>query len=77
MLLYRHFDLKKHVNITFEKGLLLKSILIFTFAIVIYYQRNLILDIISLVVVCIYSFVMNKEFLNSCFKTILSKFKRA
>lgn len=77
MLLYRHFDLKKHVNITFEKGLLLKSILIFTFTIVIYYQRNLILDIISLVVVCIYSFVMNKEFLNSCFKTILSKFKRA
>ena len=77
MLLYRHFDLKKHVNITFEKGLLLKSILIFTFALVIYYQRNLILDIISLVVVCIYSFVMNKEFLNSCFKTILSKFKRA
>ena len=77
MLLYRHFDLKKHVNITFEKGLLLKSVLIFTFAIVIYYQRNLILDIISLVVVCIYSFVMNKEFLNSCFKTILSKFKRA
>ncbi len=77
MLLYRHFDLKKHVNITFEKGLLVKSILIFTFAIVMYYQRNLILDIISLVVVFIYSFIMNKEFLNSCLNTIISKIKRA
>lgn len=77
MLLYRHFDLKKHVNITFEKGLLVKSILIFTFAIVMYYQRNLILDIISLVVVSIYSFIMNKEFLNSCLNTIISKIKRA
>lgn len=73
MMVYRHFDLKKYITITYEKGLLIKTILIFTFAIIIYYQRNLYLDILSFVVVVIYSILMNKEFLLASKNTIMSK----
>ena len=74
MMVYRHIDLKKYMNITYEKGLLIKTILIFIFAIVIYYQRNLYLDILSLVVVVIYSFLMNKDFLLASWNTVMRKF---
>ena len=77
MMVYRHIDLKKYINIKIEKGLILKTILIFTFAIILYYQNNLILDIISLLVVCCYAFLLNKEFLLASMKTILRKLKRS
>ena len=76
MMVYRHIDLKKYMNITYEKGLLIKTILIFIFAIVIYYQRNLYLDILSLVVVVIYSFLMNKDFLLASWNTVMRKLFR-
>lgn len=75
MMVYRHYDLKKYMNITYEKGLLFKTICIFTFAIIMYYQRNIYLDIISLVVVVIYSVYMNKDFLKTSFVTVFSKLK--
>lgn len=73
MMVYRHFDLKKYMTITYEKGLLMKTILIFTFAIILYYQHNIYLDILNLVVVVIYSILMNKDFLVSSYKTVVSK----
>lgn len=73
MMVYRHFDLKKYMRITYEKGLLMKTILIFTFAIILYYQHNIYLDILNLVVVVIYSILMNKDFLVSSYKTVVSK----
>lgn len=76
MMIYRHIDLKKYINIKYEKGLVIKTILIFTFSIILYYQKNLILDIINLVVVVIYAVIMNKDFLNSGKKIFLSKFGR-
>lgn len=78
MMVYRHYDLKKYMNITYERGLLIKTILIFVFAIIIYYQRNLYLDILSFVVVVIYSVLMNKDFLVASKNTVLEKiFKRS
>ena len=78
MMVYRHYDLKKYMNITYEKGLLVKTILIFVFAIIIYYQRNLYLDILSFVVIVIYSVLMNKDFLVASKNTVLEKiFKRS
>lgn len=76
MMLYRHIDLKKYVNIKYESGLIIKTVLIFTFSIILYYQKNMILNIINLVVVVIYAFIMNKDFLNSVKKLFLSKFGR-
>lgn len=76
MMVYRHIDLKKYVNIKYESGLIIKTIIIFTFSIILYYQNNMILNIINLIIVVIYSFIMNKDFLNSGKKLFLSKFGR-
>lgn len=76
MMLYRHIDLKKYVNITIEKGLLLKTILIFTLAITSYYINNLWLNIINLIIVVIYCVVLNREFLTAGYKTVLSKIRK-
>ena len=76
MMVYRHFDLKKYINIKYEKGLFIKTILIFAFAIFLYYLKNIYLNIINLVVVVIYSFLINKKFLLGTFNTIFKKLKR-
>ncbi|MBQ3297976.1 MAG: oligosaccharide flippase family protein [Bacilli bacterium] len=76
MMLYRHIDLKKYVNIKLENGLVIKSILIFTFSIILYYQHNIYLDIFNLLVVCFYAYISNKEFLKSSYKTVIGKLKR-
>lgn len=73
MMMYRHFDLKKHINIKFENGLVLKTVLIFAFSMILYYQNNLYLNIFNLVIVVIYSFLMNKEFLFSIKDTVFQK----
>ena len=75
MMVYRHIDLKKYINIKFENGLLIKTIIIFVFSIVLYYQRNIYLDIINLIVVVIYSIEMNKDFLKSSKDTLFNKLK--
>ncbi len=76
MMLYRHIDLKKYMNITIEKGLILKTIIIFTIAIICYYYNNLWLNIINLIIVVIYCVLLNKEFLMSSYKTILGKIRK-
>ncbi len=73
MMMYRHIDLKKYVTITIEKGLILKSIFIYLFAIILYYQHNIYLHIFNLLIVCIYAFFLNKGFLLSTYQTILKK----
>ena len=76
MMVYRHIDLKKYINITIERGLIIKTIILFTFAIVLYYQNNLYLNIINLLVVCIYAVIINKTILLSGYKIVLNKLKR-
>ena len=76
MMLYRHIDLKKYVSIKVNKTLIIGTILIYTFSIILYYQNNLILNIINLVVVVIYAFLINKRFLFSTCKTLINKIKR-
>ena len=75
MMIYRHFDLKKYLNIKYEKGIFIKTIVMFCFVVVLYYQRNLVLDIINLLVVCLYAFMLNKKFLFSVYKVFISKLR--
>lgn len=74
MMVYRHIDLKKYVNIQIEKGLILKTICIFSFAIFFYYQNFFIGNIISLLIVCCYAIILNKDFLLSSLHVIQTKF---
>ena len=76
MMLYRHFDLKKYINIKIEKGLAIKTVIIFTFSIILFFQKNIYLEIINLLVVCIYAFILNKSFLTVSIKTIIKKLKK-
>ena len=76
MMVYRHIDLKKYVNIKLEDGLIIKSICIFTFTIFLYYQHNFYLDILNFIVVCLYAYISNKEFLKSSYKAVINKLKR-
>ena len=76
MMVYRHIDLKKYMNIKLEKGLIFKSLIIFTYAIISYYINNLWLNVITLSIVVIYCFMLNKEFLFSTYRTVLNKIKR-
>lgn len=76
MMTYRHFDLKKYVNIKIDKKFIVETFIIFTFAIILYYKNNFYLNIISLVVVCIYAFITNLDFLKGSYKTVMGKLKR-
>lgn len=73
MMIYRHIDLKKYIHITLEKGLALKTIILFTFAITLYYQNKLYLNILNLMVVSIYAVLINKKFLLSSYHVVIDK----
>ena len=74
MMVYRHIDLKKYIKLKFEKNLLIKTILIYSLAIICYYQRIIYLDIICLIIVVIYCFLLNKDFIFVTLKDLKKKF---
>ena len=76
MMVYRHIDLKKYVNIQIEKGLILKTIFMFGFVLIFYYLRNIYYQIFSFIVVCLYAVLINKEFLLSTYNTLINKIKK-
>lgn len=76
MMIYRHFDLKKYINIKIETSLIIKSIIMFSITLFVYYYNNMWLNIINLIVVVIYCVLLNKVFLLSTYKTVIGKLKR-
>lgn len=77
MMVYRHFDLKKYINIKIETSLIIKSIIMFSITLFVYYYNNMWLNIINLIVVVIYCVLLNKVFLLSTYKTVVNKLKRS
>ena len=76
MMVYRHIDLKKYINIKIEKGLILKTIIIFVLAVTSYYINNIWLNIVNLIIVVVYCVIINKQFLLSSYKTVLNKIRK-
>jgi O-antigen/teichoic acid export membrane protein len=76
MMAYRHIDLKKYVNIKISKGFIINTIIMFSYSIFLYYQRDLLLNIINLGVAIIYAYLINRKFLKSTLNTVLGKLKR-
>lgn len=76
MMVYRHIDLKNYINIKIEKSLIIKTIIMFTISIFVYYINNMWLNIINLIVVVIYCVLLNKVFFLSTYKTVAGKLKR-
>lgn len=80
MMIYRHIDLKKYVHIIYQKRMILLTIVMFAISIICYYINNIYLNIISLIVVIIYSIIVNKHLLLGMFKIVSNKvysFKRS
>lgn len=75
MVVYRHIDLKKYVKIQYDRWFFINTIFVFTVAIISYYYNHLITNILCFVLICIYSFVLNRKFLMSSFLTIKNKIK--
>lgn len=65
MMIYRHIDLKKYVNIKYDKKIVFSIILMLIFTMLIYYKNDLITNILSLVVIIIYSILMNKNIIKN------------
>ena len=76
MMIYRHFDLKKYVNITIDKLLIVKIVLMFILISISYYINHPYLNVISLIIVCMDAYFLNKQLLKDSFKTIMSKIKK-
>ena len=75
MVIYRHIDLKKYVNIKIEKLLIIKTIFVYCISIVCYYINNIYLNIISLLFIVIYSILINKAVLINGFNILKNKLK--
>ncbi|MBR2997672.1 MAG: oligosaccharide flippase family protein [Bacilli bacterium] len=73
MMLYRHIDLKKYINITIDKKFLLESVIVYIIGIYCYYKNIFILNCLSLVMIIIYSLFINWDFLLSTYKTLKNK----
>ena len=74
MMMYRYFDLKKYMKITFDKKAIMSIIGVFAVAFAIYYYNNLYLNIVSFVLSIVYSYLLNRNFIKTGVKTILRKF---
>ena len=75
MVIYRHFDLKKYVNITINKTLIVKVVLMFILISISYYINNFYLNIFSLIIVILDAYFLNKKLLMDSYKTVISKIK--
>lgn len=73
MMVYRHFDLKKYVNISYQKWVVVLTLFMFIMSFFCYYLNNLCLNIICLIVVVIYSIVLNKNVIVGVFEMVLRK----
>ena len=75
MVIYRHFDLKKYVNITIKKTLIVKVVLMFILISISYYINNIYLNIISLIIAILDAYFLNRQLLKDSIKTVMSKIK--
>lgn len=73
MAVYRYIDVQKYVKIKFGKKLIVGTITMLVFSTFLYYQNNLFLNIINIIVVTIYAFNINKDFLVRAIKIIKNK----
>lgn len=68
MMIYRHFDLKKYVNIKYNFKDIMITIIMFTISILLYYVNNNIGNIINIALAIIYALFVNLKYLKLLFK---------
>ena len=73
MCIYRYIDIQKYVKIIISKKLILRLIILFSVCSFFYYINNIYINLISLCIVLIYSFILNKALFITIIKEIKSK----
>lgn len=76
MAIYRLYDVKKYINIKIDKNFAKVSTIIAIMLCISYYINNLYINFLSIVVVIIYSFIINKKSIKMILSLIKSYLKR-
>ena len=76
MAIYRYIDVQKYVKIRFSKMLIMQTIIMFSITVFIYYKNDLTLNIVNMIVVTLYSFFINRDFINKVLNIIKVKLKK-
>ena len=76
MAIYRYFDAKRYVNVCFKTKNLLITVGMAAMTISVYYTRNIYGCAVVLVIVVVYSILINKSFLLSTVREAVDKVKR-
>lgn len=76
MALFRYFDIKKHINIALERNILIGTLVFVATTLVTYYQPNLWISAVNLLLVAIYAVCINKEILGTFVQMVISKLKK-
>jgi O-antigen/teichoic acid export membrane protein len=63
MAIYRHYDVKKYVNIQYENNIFVKLTALYAFVVVLYYCNNIIGNIVNVTVVVVVAILLNKSFI--------------
>lgn len=67
MAVYRHYDLKKFIKITYEKGLFLKLFIAYSVVIVLYYCNNPVLNVVNLLLMLGITMLLNRSIIGVAF----------
>lgn len=73
MSLYRYIDVQKYARIKFDKKMLLATIVVFIFAIVIYYINNIVLNILNVLIISCYALYINRKFIKNTFNKVFNR----
>lgn len=76
MAIYRYFDVKKYVNVCLKRSNMMFTLIVGVITLLTYYTRNTIYCVLSLFIVIIYAFVVNRRFLWSMFREIKDKLNK-
>ncbi|NUU59621.1 lipopolysaccharide biosynthesis protein [Paenibacillus agri] len=76
MMIYRYFDIKRYVNIRFEKSLLLTNLLMLVFLFISYYQMNQLLHMIAFLIILSYSAFINRALIKEVLNMLIKHFRK-
>ncbi len=76
MTIYRHYDAKKYVMVTYEKNLIVKLVVFYAFASALYYYNNMILNFINAIAVTVIAIFLNRSVIKTLRHKVYSKLKR-
>jgi O-antigen/teichoic acid export membrane protein len=77
MAVYRHYDTKKYIRLTYEKNVLLKVVILFALASGLYYYNNPLVNIYSAAMVTILAFLLNIQFVTAARNRLLGRLKKS